>query len=266
MNDILIGKGDKEVFLLPKHANRHGMIAGATGTGKSVSLMLLAEGFSKLGVPVFLADVKGDLAGLAEAGVMNDKLKARIDKLGIAWTAGANPVVFWDSYGKLGHPVRTTISEIGPNLLARLMELNDTQSGVLEVVFQGRRRAAARLADLSRPVRPAAGGTGVLRQGQGPRQRRPRSACAGGAAPLPHFHARSVRPDPAGDRQHLPMTTPDIVAKLWNLCNVLKDDGVTYGPRCRFPRSTRSPMRSSVNTGATRSSAWSTCKTPTASR
>jgi DNA helicase HerA-like ATPase len=136
MNDILIGKGDKEVYLLPKYANRHGMIVGATGTGKSVSLMLLAEGFSKLGVPMFLADVKGDLAGLAEAGVMNDKLKARIDKLGIAWTAGANPVVFWDIYGKLGHPVRTTISEMGPNLLARLMELNDTQSGVLEVVFK----------------------------------------------------------------------------------------------------------------------------------
>jgi DNA helicase HerA-like ATPase len=136
LNEILIGKGDNEVYLLPKYANRHGMIAGATGTGKSVSLMLLAEGFSRLGVPVFLADVKGDLAGLAEAGVMNDKLKARIDKLGIAWTANANPVVFWDIYGKLGHPVRTTISEMGPNLLGRLLELNDTQSGVLEIVFK----------------------------------------------------------------------------------------------------------------------------------
>ncbi|MEO6689038.1 MAG: helicase HerA-like domain-containing protein [Dokdonella sp.] len=136
MNEILIGKGDNEVYLLPKYANRHGMIAGATGTGKSVSLMLLAEGFSKLGVPVFLADVKGDLAGLAEAGVMNDKLKVRIDKLGIAWSANANPVVFWDIYGKLGHPVRTTISEMGPNLLGRLLELNDTQAGVLEIVFK----------------------------------------------------------------------------------------------------------------------------------
>jgi len=136
VNEILIGKGEKEVWLLPKYANRHGMIAGATGTGKSVSLMLLAEGFSKIGVPVFLADVKGDLAGLAEAGTMNDKLKARIDKLGIDWQAGANPVVFWDIYGDSGHPVRTTVSEMGPNLLARLMELNDTQSGVLEVVFK----------------------------------------------------------------------------------------------------------------------------------
>ena len=137
MSEILIGKGEKEVFLLPKYANRHGMIAGATGTGKSVSLMLLAEGFSKLGVPVFLADVKGDLAGLSQAGSMNDKLKARLDKLGITdWTPGANPVVFWDIYGKSGHPVRTTVSEMGPTLLARLLELNDTQAGVLEVVFK----------------------------------------------------------------------------------------------------------------------------------
>ena len=136
MSQILIGKGDKPVYLLGKYANRHGMIAGATGTGKSVSLMVLAEGFSKLGVPVFLADVKGDLAGLAMAGAMNDKLKARIDKLGIEWTAAANPVVFWDIFGQYGHPVRTTISEMGPTLLGRLMELNDTQQGVLEIVFK----------------------------------------------------------------------------------------------------------------------------------
>ncbi|MGA8277345.1 MAG: helicase HerA-like domain-containing protein [Rhodanobacteraceae bacterium] len=136
MNDILIGKGESEVYLHARYANRHGMIAGATGTGKSVSLMLLAEGLSKLGVPVFLADVKGDLAGLSQPGVMNDKLKARIDKLGIQWTPAADPVVFWDIYGKLGHPVRTTVSEMGPTLLGRLMELNDIQAGVLEVIFR----------------------------------------------------------------------------------------------------------------------------------
>ena len=136
MNEILIGKSDVDVWLHARYANRHGMIAGATGTGKSVSLMLMAEGFSRLGVPVFLADVKGDLAGLSQAGAMSDKLKARIDKLGIEWTPNANPVVFWDIYGKLGHPVRATISEMGPHLLGRLLEINDTQQGVLEVVFQ----------------------------------------------------------------------------------------------------------------------------------
>lgn len=136
MNEILVGKSDQEVWLHAKYANRHGLIAGATGTGKSVSLMVLAEGFSKLGVPVFLADVKGDLAGLAQAGAMSERLQQRIDNLGIDWAPGANPVVFWDIYGKLGHPVRTTISEMGPHLLGRLLELNDTQQGVLEVVFR----------------------------------------------------------------------------------------------------------------------------------
>ncbi|MBP8177451.1 MAG: DUF853 family protein, partial [Xanthomonadales bacterium] len=111
MSDILLGKGEHPVYLLPKYGNRHGLVAGATGTGKSVSLMVLAEGFSRLGVPVFLADVKGDLAGMSQAaGAPGDKLKARIDTIGIAdWSPQANPVVFWDLYGKKGHPVRSTI-------------------------------------------------------------------------------------------------------------------------------------------------------------
>ena len=136
MNDILVGKSDQDVWLHAKYANRHGLIAGATGTGKSVSLMVLAEGFSKLGVPVFLADVKGDLAGLSQAGVMGEKLRSRLDKLAMEWSPNANPVVFWDIFGKLGHPIRATISEMGPTLLGRLLELNDTQQGVLEVVFR----------------------------------------------------------------------------------------------------------------------------------
>ena len=139
MTEILIGRNDSaEVNLDPHYGNRHGMIAGATGTGKSVSLMVLAEGFSKLGVPCFLADAKGDLAGLAlPAGEPGDKLKARLNKLKLTdWKAQANPVVFWDIYGKLGHPVRATISEMGPTLLGRVLELNDTQEGVLEVVFK----------------------------------------------------------------------------------------------------------------------------------
>ena len=136
MNNIYLGKGDKDVYLLGKYANRHGLIAGATGTGKSVSLMVLAEGFSRLGVPVFLADVKGDLAGMSQPGKPGDKLQARLDRLGITdWSAQADPVVFWDLYGQNGHPVRTTISEMGATLLARVLELNDTQEGVLTVTF-----------------------------------------------------------------------------------------------------------------------------------
>ncbi|WP_028572253.1 helicase HerA-like domain-containing protein [Desulfonatronum lacustre] len=137
MNTILIGKGREQVFLHGRYANRHGMIAGATGTGKSVSLMVLAEGFSRLGVPVFLADVKGDLAGLAMPGAMNDRIRSRLESIGIEGYANeSNPVLFWDIFGELGHPLRTTVSQMGPTLLARLMELNDTQAGVLEIVFR----------------------------------------------------------------------------------------------------------------------------------
>jgi len=140
MDPILLGKGttdDIPVTLLPKFGNRHGLVAGATGTGKTVTLMTLAEGFSRLGVPVFLADVKGDVAGLAVAGDGNDKVLQRARDIGIAdYAPGASPVVFWDLYGKLGHPVRTTVSEMGPTLLARILELNDTQAGVLDIVFK----------------------------------------------------------------------------------------------------------------------------------
>jgi len=147
MDPILLGKAvttpqslpdsQGHVFLQPKFGNRHGLVAGATGTGKTVTLMTLAEGFSRLGVPVFLADVKGDVAGLAVAGTANDKLQSRVAEIGLpGYTNEANPVVFWDMFGKLGHPVRTTVSEMGPTLLSRVLELNDTQSGVLDIVFK----------------------------------------------------------------------------------------------------------------------------------
>jgi DNA helicase HerA-like ATPase len=137
MNDILLGKGDFPVHLLAKYGNRHGLVAGATGTGKTVSLLVMAEGFSRLGVPVFLADVKGDVAGLAMAGSGSDKLRERAASLGVAdYAPEASPVVFWDLYGKTGHPVRATVSEMGPALLRRILELNDTQSGVLEIAFK----------------------------------------------------------------------------------------------------------------------------------
>lgn len=140
MDPILLGKGitdDVAVVLQPKFGNRHGLVAGATGTGKTVTLMTLAEGFSRLGVPVFLADVKGDVAGLAVAGDGNEKVLQRAQEIGVAdYAPAANPVVFWDLWGQRGHPVRTTVSEMGPTLLARILELNDTQSGVLDIVFK----------------------------------------------------------------------------------------------------------------------------------
>ena len=136
MDRILIGKGEAPVHLLARYGNRHGLVAGATGTGKTVTLMVLAEGFSRLGVPVFMADVKGDVAGLAQAGVASPKLSERAAKVGIEGHAPeASPVVFWDLYGKAGHPVRTTVSELGPGLLGRILQLNDTQAGILEIAF-----------------------------------------------------------------------------------------------------------------------------------
>jgi DNA helicase HerA-like ATPase len=137
VNEILIGKGEQPVHLLARYGNRHGLIAGATGTGKTISLLVLAEGFSRLGVPVFMADVKGDVAGLAMAGVTNEKIQQRVAQIGIEGYANeANPVLFWDVLGKAGHPVRTTVSEIGPSLLGRILEINDTQTGMLEIVFK----------------------------------------------------------------------------------------------------------------------------------
>src|SRR5687767_4757471 len=137
MSDILLGKGQRPVHLLAKYGNRHGMVAGATGTGKTVSLMVIAEGFSRLGVPVFMADVKGDVAGLAVAGEATEKIRERAARVGVeAYAPEASPVVFWDVYGKAGHPVRTTVSEMGPSLLGRILELNATQSGVLEIAFK----------------------------------------------------------------------------------------------------------------------------------
>lgn len=135
---ILIAKNTEvSSFILPKMANRHGLIAGATGTGKTVTLQTLAEGFSKLGVPVFMADVKGDLAGMSQQGGGNPKIEARIQQLALSEFSYAKcPVAFWDVFGIKGHPVRTTIAEMGPLLLARLLNLNEVQGGVLNSVFK----------------------------------------------------------------------------------------------------------------------------------
>jgi uncharacterized protein len=137
MNPIRIAKAADFQYILPKMANRHGLIAGATGTGKTVTLQSLAEGFSALGVPVFMADVKGDLAGLSQAGGGNPKVDARIALLGLTdFKPQASPVTFWDVFGKKGHPVRTTIADMGPLLLARMLNLNDVQGGVINSIFK----------------------------------------------------------------------------------------------------------------------------------
>ncbi len=136
---LLIGRGDTDAAILPAMANRHGLIAGATGTGKTITLKVMAESFSDLGVPVFLADVKGDLGGCVKAGTMNSAIEKRLSGMGIdpsEFPLKNYPVRFWDVYGEGGHPVRTTVSEMGSTLLARLLGLTDVQAGVLSIVFR----------------------------------------------------------------------------------------------------------------------------------
>ena len=134
---IWAGTGEKAVCLLPQMANRHGLIAGATGTGKTVSLKVLAEGFSDMGVPVFLSDVKGDLSGMVRPGEHSDGLAQRLTSCGVpSFQYKAFPTVFWDVYGEQGHPVRATVQEMGPLLLSRMLGLNDTQSGVMNILFR----------------------------------------------------------------------------------------------------------------------------------
>ncbi|HML82863.1 MAG TPA: DUF853 domain-containing protein [Thiomonas arsenitoxydans] len=135
---ILVAQhGKVQCHLLPRLSNRHGLITGATGTGKTVSLQVLAEAFSRIGTPVFMADVKGDLTGISQAGSLSPKLAERLKTLGLPEpTFGASPVTLWDVFGEQGHPIRATISDMGPLLLARLLQLNETQTGVLNLVFK----------------------------------------------------------------------------------------------------------------------------------
>lgn len=147
---LFLGQSDQgapEALLLHR-ANRHGVVAGATGTGKTVTLQIMAQGFSDAGVPVFCADVKGDLSGVSQAGSPNEKLTARAADMGLTLTPRAAPTVFWDLYGQKGHPIRTTISEIGPVLMARILDLNDVQEGVLMVAFHVADKEGLLLLDL----------------------------------------------------------------------------------------------------------------------
>lgn len=134
---VIAKNSETELAILPALANRHGLITGATGTGKTVTLQKMAESFSQIGVPVFMADVKGDLSGIGAKGVLTPKLQSRLEALGVTdWHPAASPVTFWDVFAELGHPVRATISDMGPLLLSRLMNLNDVQSGVLQLIFK----------------------------------------------------------------------------------------------------------------------------------
>src|SRR2546423_6517085 len=133
---IFVGKGSKPEVLTLAFANRHGLITGATGTGKTVTLQVLAEGLSRAGVSVFAADIKGDLSGISEVGEAKEALVTRAKGLGFEYEPDRFPVVFWDLFGEQGHPVRATISEVGPLLLSRLMDLNDVQEGVLNICFR----------------------------------------------------------------------------------------------------------------------------------
>ena len=133
---ILIGKSAKPEYLTLRLANRHGLVTGATGTGKTVTLQVLAEGFSNAGVPVFAADIKGDLSGVALPGDGKPPFVKRAQEIGVEYTPDRFPVAFWDLFGEQGHPIRATVSEMGPLLLARLLELNDVQEGVLNIAFR----------------------------------------------------------------------------------------------------------------------------------
>lgn len=137
INPIHIAQSEQAIYLLPQMANRHGLITGATGTGKTVTLQVMAEQFSRIGVPVFMSDIKGDLSGISVAGGSNSKVAARIEQLALGdFTYSAYPVTFWDALGKQGHPMRATISDMGPLLLGRILNLNETQAGVLNLVFK----------------------------------------------------------------------------------------------------------------------------------
>ncbi|HWH69769.1 MAG TPA: helicase HerA-like domain-containing protein, partial [Candidatus Sulfotelmatobacter sp.] len=134
---ILVARNESDLYLLPQMANRHGLIAGATGTGKTVTLQVLAESFSARGVPVFMADIKGDLSGISQPGGQSPKVQQRLRQLQLAnYTPAACPVTFWDLFGKQGHPIRATISEMGPLMLGRLLQLNEVQAGVLTILFR----------------------------------------------------------------------------------------------------------------------------------
>src|SRR3984957_15242522 len=133
---VFVGKGEQPAWLTLALANRHGLVTGATGTGKTVSLQVMAEGFARAGVPVFAADIKGDLSGISEVGEAKDFILKRAEDMGLVFQVDQFSTVFWDVFGEQGHPVRATVSEMGALLLSRMMDLNDVQEGVMNIAFK----------------------------------------------------------------------------------------------------------------------------------
>ena len=178
---IFIGKGEQTAWLALALANRHGLVTGATGTGKTVSLQVMAEGFARAGVPVFAADIKGDLSGISEVGEAKDFILKRAKEMGLDFQPDQFSTVFWDVFGEQGHPVRATVTEMGPLLLARMLDLNDVQEGVLNVAFRVADENGLTLIDM-KDLRVAAGCDRASR-------RQERAGCRGGSA-----RRRSERP------------------------------------------------------------------------
>src|ERR1700755_1405102 len=191
---IFVGKGEQPAFLTLALGNRHGLVTGATGTGKTVSLQVMAEGFARAGVPVFAADIKGDLSGIAEAGEAKDFLVKRATEMGLKFEPDQFSAMFWDVFGEQGHPVRATVTEMGPLLLSRMLDLNDVQEGVLNVAFRVADENGLTLIDMKDlralldAIVPKGGKDGDddprgrFRQGRGAFARRPRSALHTAAA------------------------------------------------------------------------------------
>ena len=181
---IFIGKGEQAAWLALALANRHGLVTGATGTGKTVSLQVMAEGFARAGVPVFAADIKGDLSGISEVGEAKDFILKRAKEMGLNFQPDQFSTVFWDVFGEQGHPVRATVTEMGPLLLSRMLDLNDVQEGVLNVAFRVADENGLTLIDMKDlralldAIVPCARRARMPRRIRLPRSERPRRATA----------------------------------------------------------------------------------------
>lgn len=230
-NPIPLAKSADFLYLLPKMANRHGLIAGATGTGKTVTLQSIAESFSRMGVPVFMADVKGDLSGISLPGGGNAKVEARVAQLGLQdFSLAGCPVTLWDVFGKQGHPVRTTIAEMGPLLLGRMLNLNEVQSGVLTAVFKiadDKGWLLLDMKDLRAMIQHAAENAGEYSSEYGNISSASVGAIQRSLLQLEHEGADQLFGEPALNLDDLMQTDN----KGWGVVNILAADALYNSPR-----------------------------------